>query len=447
MPIYDQSESVLLVEQGCNLACRDTAKHRTDDLSRTGPHTVVRDHTAAYLQAPERLILQLTGGAALPALPGGDDEDLLEDVRAGPLARRKEPEFVLPYPILDAVLSCARARTPEEWYQSSLRAAWARSQIDAATAAMQTKHFHAAARAVGEVFGTLFVGYLFDLLTEEETMIFLRSWTVLQQLVDPEELMARLACEFGANRHEKPSLLSIKNCNRVGNISAAEDHAMRIGPAALRLAEQIRATEAEIAKLQQYIRDEGLPVGLDTFNVPLLHFSCGHPRIVRFVGQCMDFRPSVASGATTMRYAWWVLDRTAPTERHAIKLARLRSSMVSYILTEAEKLGFTPGADISRRLSMTLRIDAPVGNLTPKSFTLRWLETDLLDAEDRQNIATLCTRDRVEGWYNGRQRLLEKMRGLTQKRDCLAERYVEAVGGLEEPPPLEKVAARKFVTV
>ena len=423
---------------------KDTGRHRHSDiLTQIGPHTIVRDIHAKYLNAPEGLIC-LMGGKPLPQLPPPKETNIVIVPTDQPLVRPSEPEYVMIGPIIDHIVAASRIRGPQDWYESELRAPWANEQMSIALRHIHRGEFHSAALVVGDVFGTLFVGFLANLLTPKEEALFRRAWAVLQQMVDGVELISQLAYEFGSNMKETPTLDSIKECNRLNEIKFIKDESKRIGPSSLRLAEQIQALDIEISEIQRFIHDEGLPVGLNKFETPLMTFSVGSPRLIRFIGDVMNFEPTPLSKATTLRYAWWVFDRTTDSQKSIPKLFRLRKPVVQYITSSAAQHKVKLGEEVSRCLQITL-LEKKVGHRTCIQFSLKWLrKQDKLSDNDKEQIAANATRDKVEGWYNGRQLLLERLNKAARRKDALIERYL-AVSDYNAPlksiPPMKEAEA------
>jgi hypothetical protein len=419
VPIYDHNESALLVTRGSNWVWQDAARHRAEPTYRSGPHGKATPYRPQYTLDAGLDMEMLEHLQPFKQLMGVQPVQTALAVRG----RRNDAELAvanrlmqhaLPGPVADMIISAAKFRKGREWHRIKNGKEWAEYTLKKASAYLEAYQYHDAALNVAEVYGYYLAGAVHRALNEDEYDLLERSWSVLQYLTDPHDLMRRVVDGFN---------MSADDATRWAGISVTlhEIVEQHTGPMALRMAATVSRKQQEYDDYLDLCHQQGLPAGHpDMAEVMFTIPGVDDPGPYWLASDIIEFPAldNVCGITRAKRYAVWVFPFRRGTYG-AGEVIRLRSSMAK-ALREALQ---AKGANKWERLSVTFNFDPVSKLLRPHNPVAVESIIDTVDCPRKPPIAALTP------WYNGRHEILERQKYLKAEYELAQEKYLRATEG------------------
>ena len=184
MPIREINDSLFHIQRGFNWVWRDTNRHRSDPLMLVGPIAKAQPYTV-----PLQNQIDFFEPKALPG-PNGEKRQfpILSELEKYHLQMRRHSNFVLPRPLVEAIVSYSRVGRvkAEYWYyRSKLRIAWAEHELTIARVLMASGSYPSVASCCSRLMGALLPAVLVKRQeATHEYNLFSQAWEMMRMIVD-----------------------------------------------------------------------------------------------------------------------------------------------------------------------------------------------------------------------------------------------------------------------
>lgn len=197
-PVDPENISEYLVHCGMNRVFNDTARHRWEvrtsaDLP-TGKALPYTPGDAEYRQlldpSRQRKALPAPGGVNGEPPKTRSADPFFEDAAKYRALAESQRMFVLPGPLINAIIFSSKVNVGTLWRPSPLRENWANYRIDRAKKLRKKKNYQGFATELAYVFGAMLPG--FGAGSEAETTILQNVWERLSDVIDQKSFLEQL---------------------------------------------------------------------------------------------------------------------------------------------------------------------------------------------------------------------------------------------------------------